>query len=462
MSDGVSGLVRKLKGVVGDNHLLRDTDLTAGYSTDWTGRFQGHTPLVIRPANTAEVAEVVMLTAEAGFAIVPQGGNTGLVGGSVPLNGEVVLSTMRLNDCEPVDQLAQQVTCGAGVTLARAQTHVASASLDIGVDLAARDSCTIGGMIATNAGGINVLRYGAMREQVLGVEAVLADGSVVSHLEGLEKDNTGYHFPSLLAGSEGTLAIITRARLRLHPHLTDRCTAMLAFDSVEDAVAATSALRRSVTSLHAVEVIFRDAMHLVSQHINSAVPVGTNSEAWLIVEAAASSDPTEELAVAIDSLGKLVADVGVGVDSSSRNNLWQYREKVTEAISAKGTPHKLDVTLGASKLADFVTQVPSIISAIDRGSSVYMFGHLGDGNVHVNVLGSGGNEPPEAVDAAVLEYAAKLGGSISAEHGIGTAKKEFLHLNRTSAELFAFRSIKHALDPRQILNPHVLLPSEDS
>ena len=157
-----------------------------------------------------------------------------------------------------------------------------------------------------------------------------------------------------------------------------------------------------------------------------------------------------------------MTDVGVGVDSSSRNNLWQYREKVTEAISAKGTPHKLDVTLGASKLAEFVTQVPSIVSAIDRGSSVYMFGHLGDGNVHVNVLGNAGDEPPEAVDAAVLEYAAKLGGSISAEHGIGTAKKEFLHLNRTSAEIFAFRSIKHALDPRQILNPHVLLPSEDS
>jgi len=462
MRDEISDLGRKLKSVVGDNHLLEDTDLTVGYSTDWTGRFQGHTPLVVRPANTFELAQVVILVAEAGLAIVPQGGNTGLVGGSVPLNGEIVISTVRLDQCEAVDHLAQQVTLGAGVTLVQAQNHVASSSLVIGVDLAARDSCTIGGMIATNAGGINVLRYGAMREQVLGIEAVLADGSVISHLEGLEKDNTGYHLPSLLAGSEGTLAIITRARLRLHPYLPARCTAMLAFSSVEDAVAATSALKRSVPSLHAVEVLFGDTMRLVSEHIGSAVPIGEKSAAWLIVEAAGSNDPLEELAGAIDDLGALVVDVGVGVDTSSRNNLWQYREKVTEAISAKGTPNKLDVTLRASKLAEFISQLPSVVSALDGDSSVYMFGHLADGNVHVNVLGNNEGAPSDRVDAAVLEYVAKLGGSISAEHGIGTAKKNFLHLNRTTAEISAFRSIKHALDPHQVLNPHVLLPQEDS
>ena len=462
MTDGILELVRRLKGVVGDTHVLQTTDLTAGYSTDWTGRFRGQTPLVVRPADTDQVAQAMTLLADAGLEIVPQGGNTGLVGGSVPLHGEAVLSTVRLTQCEPVDQLAQQVTVGAGVTLAQAQAHVATSSLDIGVDLAARDSCTIGGMIATNAGGINVLRYGSMREQVLGLEAVLADGSIVSHLEGLEKDNTGYHLPSLLAGSEGTLGIITRARLRLHPHLAERCTAMLALNSVEDAVAATSTLRRSVPSLHAVEVIFRETMLLVSEHLGSSIPVGPNCEAWLIVEAAASVDPMEELADAINKLGTLVADVGVGDSRSSRNNLWQFREKVTEAISANGTPHKLDVTLGASKLSDFVHQLPSVISTQDKDVNVYMFGHLGDGNVHVNVMGKDGEEPSESVDRVVLEYVAKLGGSISAEHGIGTAKKDFLHLNRTRAEISAFRSIKRALDPGCILNPHALLPSEDS
>ncbi|HJM21812.1 MAG TPA: FAD-binding oxidoreductase, partial [Acidimicrobiales bacterium] len=362
MTEKISELALKLKRVVGDTHVLEATDLTLSYATDWTGRFRGHTPIVVRPADTSELAQVIALTGEAELKIVPQGGNTGLVGGGVPLNGEVVLSTARLDQCEPVDQLAQQVTLGAGVTLAGAQAHVAPSGLDIGVDLAARDSCTIGGMIATNAGGINVLRYGAMREQLLGLEAVLADGSVISHLEGLEKDNTGYHFPSLFAGSEGTLGVITKARLRLHPHMAERCTAMLAFTTVDDAVAATSALRRSVPSLHAVEVVFRSAMHLVSEHIDSSVPVGPNSDAWLIVEAAASSDPTEELAAAIDKLGSLVTDVGVALDGQHRNNLWQYREKLTEAISVKGTPHKLDVTLGASKLAEFVHQVPSVVS----------------------------------------------------------------------------------------------------
>ncbi|MEC9316280.1 MAG: FAD-binding oxidoreductase [Actinomycetota bacterium] len=462
MTERISELARKLKRVVGDTHVLEATDLTLSYATDWTGRFRGHTPIVVRPADTSELAQVVTLTGEAELKIVPQGGNTGLVGGGVPLNGEVVLSTTRLDQCEPVDQLAQQVTLGAGVTLARAQAHVAPSDLDIGVDLAARDSCTIGGMIATNAGGINVLRYGAMRDQLLGLEAVLADGSIISHLEGLEKDNTGYHFPSLFAGSEGTLGIITKARLRLHPHMAERCTAMLAFSTVDDAVAATSALRRSVPSLHAVEVVFRAAMHLVSEHIDSSIPVGPKSDAWLIVEAAASSDPTEELAAAIDKLGTLVTDVGVALDGQHRNNLWQYREKVTEAISVKGTPHKLDVTLGASKLAEFVHQVPSVVSEQDEDASVYMFGHLGDGNVHVNVLGKDGSEPSELVDEAVLEYVAKLGGSISAEHGVGSAKRDLLHLNRSHTEISAFRLIKHALDPHRVLNPHVLLPKEDS
>ena len=182
------------------------------------------------------------------------------------------LSLLRLDACESVDILAQQVTLEAGVTLAQAQNHVSPFDLTVGVDLAARDSCTIGGMIATNAGGINVLRYGPMRDQLLGVEAVMADGSVISHLEGLEKDNTGYHLPGLLAGSEGSLAVITKARLRLHPHLEERCSAMLAFKSVQDAVRATAQLRRSVLDLQAVEVIFREAMDLVSTYISSSIP----------------------------------------------------------------------------------------------------------------------------------------------------------------------------------------------
>ena len=454
-------LLHEFESIVGASHALHEDELVASYSTDWTGRFKGSTPLVLRPGTTEEVAQILRVASDASVALVPQGGNTGLVGGSVPLRGEVVLSLLRLNVCEPVDVLAQQVTLGAGVTLAQAQNHVSPFNLAIGVDLAARDSCTIGGMIATNAGGINVVRYGPMRDQLLGVEAVTADGSSISHLEGLEKDNTGYHLPGLLAGSEGSLAVITKARLRLHPHLEERCSAMLAFKSVGDAVSATAQLRRSVPDLHAVEVIFREAMDLVSDYISTSIPVRSDGSAWLIVEAASSSDPTDELAQAIDDLGDLVLDVAVGHDSTSRAGLWQFREKITEAIATRGTPHKLDVTLPASELAEFVSRIPEIISGVDQRATAVMFGHLGDGNVHVNVLGDDGLEPDNEVESAVLGYVAQLGGSISAEHGIGTAKKEFLHLNRTDEEIAIFRAIKSSFDPKGILSPNTLIPAEE-
>ncbi|MEC9089179.1 MAG: FAD-binding oxidoreductase [Actinomycetota bacterium] len=454
-------LLHEFESIVGASHALHADELVASYSTDWTGRFKGSTPLVLRPGTTEEVAQILRVASDASVALVPQGGNTGLVGGSVPLRGEVVLSLLRLNVCEPVDVLAQQVTLGAGVTLAQAQNHVSPFNLAIGVDLAARDSCTIGGMIATNAGGINVVRYGPMRDQLLGVEAVTADGSSISHLEGLEKDNTGYHLPGLLAGSEGSLAVITKARLRLHPHLEERCSAMLAFKSVGDAVSATAQLRRSVPDLHAVEVIFREAMDLVSDYISTSIPVRSDGSAWLIVEAASSSDPTDELAQAIDDLGDLVLDVAVGHDSTSRAGLWQFREKITEAIATRGTPHKLDVTLPASELAEFVSRIPEIISGVDQLATAVMFGHLGDGNVHVNVLGDDGLEPDNEVESAVLGYVAQLGGSISAEHGIGTAKKEFLHLNRSGEEIAIFRAIKSSFDPKGILSPNTLIPAEE-
>ena len=473
MSTGVidAGLIDELTGIVGAAHVLRDPEMTAGYSMDWTRRFAGATPLVIRPGDTAETAAVMSALAAARVPVVPQGGNTGLVGGSVPLAGEAVLSMRRLNICEPVDELASQVTLGAGVTLADAQAHAAASGLSVGVDLAARDSATIGGVVATNAGGINVLRYGAMRAQVVGIEAVLADGTVVSHLAGLEKDNTGYDLGSLLAGSEGTLGIITRVRLRLHPTQPERATALLAFETAADAVSAAAALRRGVASLHALEAVFEGAMALVSRHLGVAPPVGRlggdshrsppiedGGGAWLIAEAAARTDPSDELGAAVEELADLVVDAAVALDPAARQRLWAFRENVTEAISAAGIPHKLDVTLPAARLAEFVDGVPDVVRATDPDAQPLLFGHLGDGNVHVNVLGPGGAEPADEVDDAVLRYVAELGGSISAEHGIGTAKLSQLHLNRSEAELAAFSAIKRALDPVGLLNPNVLLP----
>ncbi len=453
--DAIAG---DLAAIVGSAHVLRDPEVTQSYSIDWTRRFVGTTPIVVRPADTAETAAVMRVLSGAGIAVVPQGGNTGLVGGSVPTRGEAVVSLRRLAAREPVDELAAQVTLGAGVTLAHAQAHAAATGLSVGVDLAARDSATIGGMVATNAGGINVLRYGAMRAQVLGIEAVLADGTVVSHLAGLEKDNTGYDLGGLLAGSEGTLGIITRVRLRLHPQLPERATALIAFASTDDAVAAAASLRRNVQSLHALEAVFGATMSLVSKHLGTQPPVGFEGNAWLVAEAAGRTDPSAELAAGVEELGDLVLDAAVALEPGARQRLWAFRENVTEAISAAGIPHKLDVTLPAARLAEFVDGVPDVVLAADPGARPLQFGHLGDGNVHVNVLGLNGAEPREEVDDEVLRYAASLGGSISAEHGIGTAKLAHLHLNRSEAELAAFAAIKRALDPAKLLNPNVLLP----
>ncbi len=448
--------LRTLAEVVGATNLLTDPDLTGSYTEDWTGRFVGASPAVVRPASVEELAAVVTTCAKAGVALVPQGGNTGLVGGSVPLHGEIVLSTRRLTAAVEVDAGGGQLTVGAGVSIADLQGAAEAAGWEYGVDFAARDSATVGGSIATNAGGLRVLRHGSTRAQLLGVEAVLGDGSVIRHLHGLLKDNTGYDLGGLLCGSEGTLGIVTAARLRLVRPQPERVVALLAFDSVDDCLAAVAALRRDLWSLDAVELFLAAGLDLVCEKLGLAQPFPEFHEVFLVVEAAAQIDPTGELADLVTSLGA-VADVAVAGpgDRSRRSALWRYREAHTEALNLIGPPHKLDVTLPHDALAEFVTTVPAVVASTAPAAITWLFGHAADGNVHVNVTGV---EPgDEAVDEAVLRTVAGLGGSISAEHGIGTAKRRWLHLNRSTAEIAAMRAIKGALDPIGILNPNVLL-----
>lgn len=446
------GLLGELVAAVGPDHVLTDGDLTAGYTTDWTGRFIGRTPAVVRPGNTAEVAAVLRACQRAGVAVVPQGGNTGLVGGSVPLSGEVVLSLRRLSGVGEVDPAAGQITVGAGATLAQLHEAARCAGFQFGVDLGARDSATVGGMIATNAGGLRFLRYGGMRDQVLGLEAVLADGRVLSHLDGLWKDNTGYDWGRLLCGSEGTLAVITAARLRLAPALSEVAVALLAFASVQDAVAATWALRAEVASLCAAELFLHAGLELVCDRLLLPVPFAGPHAAYLLVEAAANTDPLADLAAAVERLAG-VTDAAVA-DPSRVATLWGYRERHTEAINQLGAPHKLDVTLPAARLAHFVDTVPGVVHQVEPSAQVWLFGHVADGNIHVNITGL--DPEDERADEAVLRYVASLGGSISAEHGIGTAKRAFLHLNRSPEELSVFAALKAALDPLRTLNPNVL------
>jgi FAD/FMN-containing dehydrogenase len=447
-----AGFLADVQDLLGERHVVSDADVVAGFVGDWTGRFLGASPALVRPGSPEEVAAIVGLCRRHRVALALQGGRTSLSAGTVPLAGEVVCSLTRLQGIE-VDVSAGQVTVGAGVTVARLQEAARAAGWAYGVDLASRDSATVGGTIATNAGGIRVLRYGDTRAQLLGVSAVLGTGGVVSHLSGLLKDNTGYHLPGLLCGSEGTLGVLTAARLRLVPPSPERVVALIAFDRTDAAVGAAGALRRSLDSLSAAELFFRPGMELVCAHTSLPDPFGARHVAYLLAEAADKRDPTGALAAAVDGL-EAVAEVAVATDPTRSAELWRYREAHTEAINLRGAPHKLDIAVPLDALGAFVEEVEPTVHALRPDAELWLFGHAADGNLHVNVTGLAPDD--EAVDGAVFELAASFGGSVSAEHGIGTAKRRWLHLNRSAAELSAFRSIKAALDPDGVLNPSVL------
>jgi FAD/FMN-containing dehydrogenase len=454
----VSGLLAELAEIAGAAHTLTEPDVRAPYEHDYTGRFGAPARAVVRPSDTAQVAAVLAACAAHGAPVVVQGGNTGMVGAGVPRGGEIVLSTARLRTLGPVDRASGQIEAGAGVTLSEVQRHARASGLAFGVDFGARDAATVGGLVATDAGGTRALRYGTMRAQVLGLEAVLADGTVLRRMSGLPKDNAGYHLPALLVGSEGTLAVITRARLRLVALLTARVTALFALGSLEDAVALVQRLRAGAPSLEAADFLTDDGVALVLAHRGTAAPVEQRAPCYVIAEFAASSDPLEELAAVADGADG-VLDVVIADDSARREALWAYREGLTEAISAAGVPHKLDVGVPLERLPEFAERVRITVETAVPEARTFLFGHLGDGNVHVNVLGA---EPDDdAVDDAVLSLVSDVGGTISAEHGVGVAKARWLALTRTAAEIAAMRAIKRALDPAGLLNPGAVLDAED-
>lgn len=449
-------LAGHLAAIVGAEHVLTDPELTASFETDWTRRYHGQARLVVRPASTDQVAAVVRACAEAGAAIVPQGGNTGLVGGGIPRGGEVVLSLARLNTIADIDPVAGELTAGAGATAAAVQEAAGAHGWTLGVDLASRASATIGGMIATNAGGIRVMRYGGMRQQILGFEAVLADGSIVRRMPGLVKDNSGYDLGQLLAGSEGTLAVVTAARLRLVPALSRRAVALLAFDSLAEALPAVAKARAHLPALEAAEAFFADGVELVCRHAGLQLPFSAPSPCYVLLETASQRDETEALVEVLAGI-ETARDSALATERAQRERLWAYRERHTECINAEGVPHKLDVTLPAARLAEFEQLVRREIAAAVPGARPILFGHVGDGNLHVNILGL---EPEnERADDVVLRLVASMGGSISAEHGIGTAKIPWLHLTRSEADIAAMRAIKRALDPRNLFNPGVIFPA---
>jgi FAD/FMN-containing dehydrogenase len=440
---------------LGAASVLTDPDRTASWAVDWTGRFRSSPPVVVRPGTVEEVGAVVAAARAHGVAIVPVGGNTGLVGGATPCDGEVVVDLRRFDQIVDVDAASGHLTAGAGATIASVQAAAVSAGWAYGVDWAARDSATVGGSVATDAGGLRFVRHGSTRRQLLGVEAVLGTGRHVRHLPRVEKDNTGYDLGAVLCGSEGTLGLVTAARLRLVAPPGPMATVLVGFATVTDAVAAATVLRRHLPGLEAVELVLAAGVALVRSITGLGAPLPADPPVLLLVEASATVDPAAVLAEAIAGLHGVV-DAAVADDGPRRAQLWRYREEHTSAINTLGAPHKFDVTLPADELASFVDEVSQRIAEVRPEARVWLFGHAADGNVHVNVTGLAADD--EAVAEVVLTDVATRGGSISAEHGIGRAKQRWLHLAHAPGDVAAMRDLKRAFDPDGICNPSVLLP----
>jgi FAD/FMN-containing dehydrogenase len=458
-------LLQTLAEIVGSAHVLSDPSLRAGYERDWTGRWRGDALAVVRPASAEQVSGVMRACAGGRAAIVTQGGNTGLVGGGVPRPRggggapQVVLSTARLNAIGPVDTGTAQLAAGAGVTLADGRRAARRAGLDLALDLAARDSATLGGLVACDAGGLRALRHGTARRQLAGIEAVLADGTVIeSRMGGLVKDTAGYDLGALLVGSEGTLGVITAVRWSLAPRRDARAVALVGLEHVEEAVALVRALRPMLPELEVCELMDRAGIELTCAHLGMTDPGFALTPVSVLLECATpSGDPLEPLAEALDAAG--VAEHTVtAADAAGRERLLGIRESHAEALSSQGVPLKFDVGVPLDALAAFCDRVAEMARTRWRGARPVIFGHLGDGNLHVNVLGVGEAEV-EGFEDAVFEAVAACGGTVSAEHGIGVHKVRHLALIRSAGELSAMQAIKRALDPAGILNPGVALPA---
>jgi FAD/FMN-containing dehydrogenase len=448
----ISGLVDRLAAIVGESQVVTDPALMEQYVVDWSRRFGGPAVAVVRPGDTAEVAAVMRACHEFAVPVLPQGGNTGLVGGSVPAAEPVgalpvVLSTRRLDAISSVDQLSGQVTAGAGATLTAVRRAAHAAGWTYGVDLAARDTATIGGTVATNAGGIHVVAFGMTRAQLVGIEAVLPDGTVLSHLSGMLKDNTGYDLGSLLCGSEGTLAVITAVRVRLHRPVGRTSVAMIGCVSYTEALDVMATSVAPGVRLVAAEVIDEKGMDLAGRLTGSAWPLAGRHPLVVLLEVADGGD-------ASGFVGLDDADVSVGLDAAEQARLWAFRESQGEAFSALGVAHKLDVSVPLAVLAHCADEIRAIVDGYPGVRDFGVFGHLADGNIHVEIVGPDAGDL--TVDARVFECVARYGGSISAEHGVGRAKVEELHLCRSEPEIAAMRAIKAAWDPSGLMNPGVL------
>ena len=467
-------LLTALSRTLGPRGFTTDAETMAPWLTDWRGRFTGRAAALLSPASTGEVAAIVAMAAAEGVAIVPQGGNSGMVGGATPAaDGTGLLLSMRrmatIRDIAVADGVA---VAEAGVVLADLHAAAAAHGLRFPLSLAAKGSATIGGLIATNAGGTQVLRFGTMRALVLGIEAVLPSGDRFDGLSALRKDNRGYDLRQLLIGAEGTLGVVTAASLRLVPAVGSRAVAWAGLDEAPAALALLRRLEaRMGDAIESFEIVPAEGLALVLRHIpGTRAPLAAPHRWNLLIEATAPAgapDPAQALtdALADAATDGILADATVAANEAQADALWKLRETMSEAERIDGAAAKHDISVPVSRMPAFLDAGRIAVEARFPGARVLAFGHLGDGNIHFNVRAPAGEDAGAwlaaagaRVSAYVHDLVAAEGGSLSAEHGIGQMKRAELARTGDPVRLAAQRAIKHALDPAGIMNPGKLLP----
>ena len=461
-----------LSAIVGTSGLLTAKDDIAPYLTDWRGLYVGNAVAVVRPANRDELVKVVALCAENKITIVPQGGNTGMCGAATPVAGGsgIVVCLSRMNRIIEVDALNNTITVEAGCILANIQHAATEAGRLFPLSLGAEGSCQIGGNLSTNAGGVNVLRYGNTRDLVLGLEVVLPDGRVWNGLRALRKDNTGYDLKQLFVGAEGTLGIISAAVLKLFPRPRSQAVAFVAVRDPDAAVALLAALReRCGDSVTAFELISRACLDLLLAHIpGSRDPLPVPHRWYVLTELGDAGDDAAlqghvEAVLAEAAERGLVADAAIAATQAQAAAFWKLRESIPDAARDAGLVYRHDISVAVSKIPAFIRAAGAALEARFPGTRVICFGHLGDGNLHYNAFVPGRDRSDAAartatdVNRLVHDVVNSMGGSISAEHGIGVSKRAELARCKDAVELDLMRTVKHALDPHGLMNPGKIL-----
>ena len=462
-------LLARFAAIVGEKYAITDRQAQAPYLVEMRDMFQGRTPMVLRPASVAEVSQILQLANETATPLVPQGGNTGLVGGQIPFNDEIVLSLTRLNRIREVDPTSNTITCEAGVTLQHAREAAAAVDRLYPQLLPSEGTCTIGGNLATNAGGTAALAYGIARAHVLGIEVVLADGRILNDLNKLKKDNTGYDLKNLFIGAEGTLGVITAAVLRLVPRPRAVETAFAGLASPQAALAlldiATQNSARDVTSF---ELMPRSGIELVVRHAAGCRDPLATPHPWYVLIELSSQRQRGLREVMEDILAQglqrgFVTDATIADSLEQAKAFWRIREMFGEAQRHAGGSIKHDVSVPVAAVPAFLEEAAAAVAAVIPGARPMPFGHLGDGNIHYNVTQPVGADKAEYlrrwddVNAVVFAVVKKYGGSISAEHGIGVVKRDLLPSVKDPVAFSLMRDIKQLLDPKGILNPGKVL-----